>query len=139
MAKHVLKLEADVDFDLVGICSHHPDYRLCWALNDQLRLRLTKANEPFCVSNKKGGVVSEHSFYEWFDEVNHIEYYFIKNKGGGKYLIPEEPQIDYFLVLRENNIVAISALVAQLKQNSGIITALEIDAVNLKSADKLIF
>jgi|SaaInl85LU_5_DNA_1037374.scaffolds.fasta_scaffold00986_9 hypothetical protein len=139
MAKHILKLEANVDFDLVGICSHHPDYRLCWALNEQMSLRLTKANEPFCVSNKKGGVVSEHSFYEWFDETNHIEYYFIKNKGGGKYLIPEEPQIDYFLVLRENYLLDISELVADLKQNSGIITAFNLDVDTLKSADKLIF
>ena len=139
MAKHVLKLEASVDFDLIGICSHHPDYRLCWALNEQLTLQLTKANEPFCVSNKKGGIISEHSFYEWFDETNHIEYYFIKNKGGGKFLIPEEPQIDYFLVLRENSILEVPELISNLKQNSGIITAIELDACNLKSADKLIF
>lgn len=139
MAKHVLTLETDIDFDLIGICSHHPDYRICWAINEQLDLQLTKSQDPFCVSNKKGGIVSEHSFYEWYDDSNHIEYYFIKNKGGGKFLIPEKPQIDYFLILRENFSIETTGLLETLKQNKGIITAFIFKPSELKSAEKLIF
>lgn len=139
MAKHLLTLESDYDYDLIGICCHHSDYRLCWSLNEALNLNLKKADEDFAVSNKKGLTVSRHSFYEYLDEVENTEYYLIKNKSEGKYLMPEKQQIDYFLVIRENVSVDIDDLVTQMKTISTILTAVIFDPEELKSADKLIF
>ena len=139
MAKHLLTLESDYDYELIGICCHHSDYRLCWSLNEALNLGFKKADEAFAVSNKKGATVSQHSFYEYIDEIEHTEYYLIKNKSEGKYLIPEKQQIDYFLVIRENVSVDVDDLVTQMKSISTILTAGIFEPEELKSADKLIF
>ena len=139
MAKHLLTLESDYDYDLIGICSHPSDYRLCWSLNEALKLELQKAEEDFSVSNKKGLKVSSHSFYEYIESTELTEYYLIKNKSEGKLLIPEKQQIDYFLVIRENTSVDIDNLLTQIKSISTILTALIFDPEELKSAEKLIF
>lgn len=138
-AKHTLILADDLDFDLIGVCSHQSDYRLCWSINEALELELAKADEPFMVSGKKGEVLSQHSFYEWEDEQNHLSYYLIKNKAGSSFLIPEKAQIDYFLVIRELGIVNIDDFLTQLKSISSILTAFIYNPNELKSSKHLIF
>tara|TARA_B100000508_G_scaffold137355_1_gene131549 strand:- start:61620 stop:62039 length:420 start_codon:yes stop_codon:yes gene_type:complete len=139
MAKHTLQLEDDFNFDLIGLCSHQSDYRVCWALNEHLDLHMSKSLEPFMVSGKKGEIVSAHSFYEWFDETNAIEYFLIKNKHNSHYLIPEKSQIDYFLVIREAGIIEIDDFLTKVREISSILTAFIFDPSELKSSSKLIF
>ena len=83
--RHVLSLETSVDFELIGICSHHSDYRLAWGINKILDLELTKSEEPFVIQSKKGTIVSQHSFHVFIDEVDHMEWYLIKNKSPTKF------------------------------------------------------
>ena len=97
--KHILTFEEELDFEMIGLCSHHSDYRLAWSINDQVQLHLTKCEEDYIVTNKKGEVVSTHSMYAFEDSVNRLEYYLVKNKHQGQYLIQEKPSVDYFLFL----------------------------------------
>ena len=96
--KHILTFEQSFDFDMIGICSHHNDYRLAWNINDTLKTKLSKADNEYVVLNKKGTKHSAHSLYEYKDEENLIEFYMVKNKVNGNFLIPEKPMIDYFLL-----------------------------------------
>ena len=139
MAKYTLSLEEDYNFDLIGLCSHQGDYRVCWSINEQIGLRLKKSIEPFMVSGKKGGVISSHSLYECEDEFDNVQYHLIQNKGNGKYLVPEKAQIDYFLVVREAGIIDVDELLEKLKQIPNILTAFIFDPYELKSANKFIF
>lgn len=139
MAKFTLDLEDDFNFDLIGLCSHQGDYRVCWSINEKIGLRLTKSIEPFMVSGKKGVVNSSHSLYEWEDENNSVVYYFIQNKNKGKFLVPEKSQIDFFLVVQEAGVVDLDELLKQLKQIPSILTAISFDPYDLKSANKFIF
>jgi hypothetical protein len=139
MAKYTLSLEDDFNFDIIGLCSHQGDYRVCWSINEHMGLRLKKSIEPFMVSGKNGVVNSSHSFYEWEDEDESVIYYFIQNKSMGKFLIPEKSQIDFFLVIKEAGVVDVDNLLAQLKSIPSILTAFSFDPYDLKSANKLIF
>lgn len=139
MAKHTLQLEDDFNFDLIGLCSHQSDYRVCWALNEHLGLHMCKSLEPFMVSGRKGEVVSSHSFYEWYDEDNAVEFFLIKNKHNTKFLIPEKSQIDYFLVIRETGAIEVDDFLTKIKEISSILTAFIFEPGELKSSSKLIF
>lgn len=139
MTKYTLSLEDDFDFDLIGLCSHQGDYRVCWSINEQIGLRLQKSIEPFMVSGRKGVVNSSHSLYEWEDEGESVTYYFIQNKSDGKFLVPEKSQIDFFLVIKEAGIVDVDNLLAQLKNLPSVLTAMIFDPYDLKSANKFIF
>ncbi|PWH82950.1 IPExxxVDY family protein [Brumimicrobium oceani] len=139
MAKYTLSLEDDFDFDIIGLCSHQGDYRVCWSINEKIGLKLKKSIEPFMVSGKNGAINSSHSLYEWFDEEDNVIYYFIQNKNQGKYLVPEKSQIDFFLVIKDAGVVDIDKLMLQLKNIPSILTAFSFDPYDLKSANKFIF
>lgn len=137
--KYTLSIEEDFDFGLIGICCHQSDYRLCWSMNEALGLQLAKAQEPYIVSGKKGGVASSHSCYEWYDEENLIHYYLLKNKDGIQYILPEKAQIDYLLVIKGAEMEEVDNLLTQLKSISSILTAFSYDPYELKSRKHLIF
>lgn len=138
MAKYKLLLEEDYDFDLIGICSSHSDYRLVWGLNNSIGTRLAK--EPdFSILEKKNGE-HLHSFYSYYDEEEHIEYYLIKNVSTNyQRLIPEKDQIDFFLIIRNNLTLDINDLIKRLKEIESILTAFSFIPSELKSKGNLIF
>ena len=137
--RHVLSLETEVDFELIGICSHHSDYRLAWGLNQELKLALAKMDELFVVTSKKGQTLSQHPYYMWYDEENQVEFYLIKNKNEGKFLIPEKSQIDYFLILRENVLLELEEMVEDVKKINSVMAAYLFDPADLPSAEQIIF
>ncbi|MBD3639330.1 MAG: IPExxxVDY family protein [Crocinitomicaceae bacterium] len=138
MAKHKLSLDDEFDFQLIGICSSHSDYRLCWGINNALHINLTKG-EDYSVMAKKDGE-HLHSFYEYYDKEEHIEYYLIKNVSSNyQRLIPEKDQVDYFLVIKNNFVREINDILIQLKEIESILTAFIFDPGELKSKSNLVF
>jgi hypothetical protein len=137
--RHLLSLETSVDFELIGICSHHSDYRLAWGLNQTLKLQLAKSDELFAITNKKGQIVSEHAYYFWYDEENQVEFYLIRNKSEGKFLIPERSQIDYFLFVRDNILLELEDLLEEIKQINSVMAAYLFEPESLPSTEQIIF
>jgi hypothetical protein len=137
--KHTLLIESELDFDMIGICSQHSDYRLVWSLNDELHLHLSKCDEDYHCTNKKGEVISSHSMYEYFDEENRVDVFLVKNKTLGKFLVSEAPAIDYFLFLCNNQFIATDNLISELKSVSSIQGAYDFVPEELPSAENLVF
>ncbi len=137
--RHVLSLDAEIDFELIGICSHHSDYRLAWGINRILDINLTKSEEPFSIYGKKGGIQSSHSYHVFQDELDHMDWYLIKNKSEGKFLIPEKNQIDYFLILRENQIYDLDEVIEKIRQSNSVMAAYIFEPSSLPSAELIQF
>ncbi len=139
LKKHILTFQQSYDFDMIGICSHHNDYRLAWSINDTLKIMLSKAEQEYVVVNKKGVKQSEHSLYEFKDEENLIEYYMVKNKVNGKYLIPEKPLIDYFIFLVENHLFDPFHFAQKLKDVSSVLGTFVFDPEEFESTENIVF
>lgn len=137
--KHILTFDQAYDFEMIGICSHHNDYRLAWGINERLAIQLIKVDEDYVVTNKKGLKMSSHSIYEFKDQENLIEYYLIKNKSLGKFLIPEKPTVDYFLFLFENHEWEIEDLIDELRSVPSILGIFIFDPEEFDSTENLVF
>ena len=135
--KHILIDEDDLDFDMIGICSHHNDYRIAWSINEQIGIQLKKS-ESYTVINKKGTLKTQHSTYKFEDEDDRMNYYLIKNKHQGQYLIPEESTMDYFLFLCENCAVDLEELIAKLKTTTCVLGAYSFYPDEIESAQNLV-
>ncbi|MDA7804291.1 IPExxxVDY family protein [Crocinitomix sp.] len=138
MAKHKLILEDDYSFELIGICSSNADYRLTWGINKALSISLEKDIDLNIRVKKEG----EHlySFYSYYDELEHIEYYLVKNISNNyRRLIPEKDQIDYFLLIKNNFTLEINDILTSLKVIDSILTAFVFDPNELKSKANLVF
>ena len=138
MAKYKLILEDNFSFELIGICSSNADYRLSWGVNRGLDIDLQK-EEDLSIFLKKEEE-SLYSFYAYYDEIEHIEYYLVRNMSNDyKRLIPEKGQIDYFLLIKNNYTLRINDILTSLKKIEGILTAFVFDPNELKSKSNLIF
>ena len=131
--KHLLSLEPEFDFDMIGICSHHSDYRLAFGINDTFHLHLKKADEDFCTDQSKKHKSTKHSFYDYNDEENLCEYFLIKNVSGGKHLIAEQPKIDYFLFVRTPVAIDTKEWIKKLNGVPSVLAAYEFDPEELES------
>src|SRR3990167_8232131 len=96
--RHLLSLETSVDFELIGICSHHSDYRLTWGLNQELKLQLAKSDELFAITNKKGQMFPEPCFFFWFNPKNQMVFPRKKKKRGENSVLPNLNRTDFFLL-----------------------------------------
>lgn len=137
--KYTLTIDYEIDFDLIGICSHHNDYRLAWNINEKIGLNLAKCDEDYVLTDKKGETVSSHSMYNFEDEENRLTYYLIKNKHHGKFLIPEKPTIDFFLFLHDNIAIELVELMNNLKSVPSILGVYEFDPIEIGSAENIVF
>ena len=139
MTRFQLEVEYDYDFDLIGISCHAPDYRLCWALNQNLALKLGKKENDLDNKPKKQTESSVHSLYEYYHDEDHIIYQLLENKSGNSMIIPEHKQADYLLILRNNYAVETDELVNRIKMIEMVLTAYKIEVKSLKSKENLIF
>ena len=137
--KHILTFDDEIEFEMIGICTHHSDYRLVWGINDKVKLKFIKSDEDYCVTNRKGETISLHSMYTFIDEENRVDYYLIKNKIQGKLLVPEKAAIDYFLFLCNNSAIELNEFVSKLKQIDSVLAAYQFDPLEIQSAENLVF
>ncbi len=139
--KHLLEFDSEVDFDLIGICSHHNDYRLAWSINSDLGFHLEQSEVPFYITINKKGIVTHqsHAMFEFYEEENRVTYFLIKNKEEGKFLIPEKPTIDFFLFIHKNNIIELNQLSEKLRKVNSILAVFLLEPETLSSTENIIF
>ena len=138
MGKHTLEIEYDYDFVLIGISSHEKDYRICWALNNQLGLNLIKT-DALEIKDKKQVDPSFFSLFSFELPDEFMEYFIIANRSEKGLLIPEQKQVDYFFIIRgeiEND--KVMDMIRLIKESSLVQTAFRVDVNALKSKQNLI-
>jgi hypothetical protein len=136
MTKTVLKFDSDEEFDflLVGIVCQHKDYRLCHELNRALELRLVREKD-YEVNIAKRMHPALFSFFKFENDEQDLFYVF-ENKGKHSLLIPEQSQIDFFLMIKESfQRRSLIDLVNVIKQIPVVLGAYPIDPRTLKSRD----
>jgi hypothetical protein len=136
MAKTTLKFDTDDEFEflLVGIVCQHKDYRLCHELNRMLEINLVREKD-YEVNIAKRMNPALFSFFKFENDEQDLFYVF-ENKGKHSLLIPEQKQIDYFLMVKESfQRKNITELVNIIKQIQIVLGAYPIDPRTLKSRD----
>lgn len=141
MAKLTLEWEASFDFDLIGISSHVPNYRLVWSLNKLLETDFTRAIDDIEIIAAKSNTPANFAIYNYTNEVDHVDMSIISNRSStGGQIIPEQKQIDYYMMVwgsyDELNATELSKLIAKSQH---VLTALPIDPESLKSKNNLLF
>lgn len=141
MAKklHKLVVEDDFNFLLIGISSHENDYRISWAINQQLKIAF-KRTDNIQIHNPRTGDDKEFSLYTYTDPKTHLHYDLFSNRCDNGFFLEEMKNIDYLMRISGDFIKTFPAqMVNKLKKIDILTTAFEIDPLSLKSKKKLIF
>lgn len=137
MNKHLLLDDYEFDFLAIGISCHTKDYRLCWSINKALNINLSKDADIELTSKK--GKISKHSSYYYLDELTEKEYRLVSNKSHNDFLVKEQKQADFYLLLYENDTDSYEEILKELKTINIILMAFEVNVVTLKSKENLLF
>jgi hypothetical protein len=137
MSKFLLTLDDDYEFTLVGISCHSKDYRLCWEINKALNIDLIRTQD---LEIRKKDTLNSHSFYEYIDEDNYLEYFLISNRGDNGFLIPEQKRVDFFLMAKGNiSDNHTSEVICKINTLSLVLTSFSVEPNQLKSKQNLLF
>jgi hypothetical protein len=142
MKKKVHKLRgfSPEDFQIIGIASHQNDYRLSWAMNQQLNLKLQKETDLEVKSKRNDEVCQYYTRYAYTDTNRGICYHLIANKNSQGFLLPEMKNLDFLLKVEgQMDEQAISDLVREIKRISFIIIAFRIENLRENQRKKFIF
>lgn len=126
-------------FELISIVSSIRDYRICWLLNQELGYRL-EWKEEVPLTTEKGRQRALFTRFAFEDELNKLKYHFINNKYLGENLVPEQKQVDYFLLIEGSHAQIEQQRALQILRESPLVqTAFTLDANSLRSKKNLIF
>lgn len=138
-SKKKLLIENDYDFFLFGISCPEKSFRLCFALNNQLKASFAKSHDME-LHEKNQTLSASFPVFTYRDEEMFTDYRVIVNKAENKFLIPEFKQADYLLMVQggiphseKNNILK------KVKEVTFVQTAFEIDPKKIKSKENFVF
>ena len=138
--KYFLEDEYEYDFELIGICCHEKDYRLCWGINNLFKISLEKSNETIeIILNKSKNHIANFSFFK-FDSDNQLTTcYLIKNKSNNQLLITEKKHVDYLFMIKSSEKINYDDILVKLNNIPFVLTAHNIIVNELKTKEYLIF
>src|ERR1035437_8663258 len=133
MAKQIHRLlstEQQYDFILIGIICQHKDYRLCYEINRKLEIDLKKCDDYELFFNARK---TQSSFAQFrYTSPGGDDFVILSNKGTRGTLLQEQPQLDYLLMITENQPHdSYSTVVKTLKDISIILGAFPLDPLQL--------
>ncbi|MBS3770233.1 MAG: IPExxxVDY family protein [Bacteroidales bacterium] len=127
------------DFQIVCIASHQNDYRLSWALNEQLNLRLQKGQDLF-VEDKKSGSTRQFTTYSYEGGTQTIRYFLIANKNSQGFLFPDMKNIDFLLKVEGGmDEEDLSSMIKEIRKIDFVIMAFKLENLREKHKKTLIF
>jgi hypothetical protein len=134
---HKLSNETLPEFDIFGIASHENDYRISWAINEALGLRLTKSDNHKSFNKR---INEEQEFSMYISNSGEIPALIklISNRCENGFLLEELKNIDYILLIEKSGApFPIADLVAQIRSISFISTIFPLDIKLLKNKNRL--
>ena len=136
---HKLDFKLDFDYDVIAISSHENDYRLCWAINQNMKLDLSK-DEDLHINIKNKELVQNFSVYSSNDEENEIKYELIACTSENGFLFNKFKNIDYILkVSGETDADLLKQLNVKLNKIDIIIASYIVDNLTKTEMKKLMF
>ncbi len=137
MAKIKLELDFEIDFYLIGISCHLPNYRLAWILNQQFNIDLMRQDDLDLTFKKKEK--GFFSFYRFDDVENFFTLNIISNRSEKGFFVQEYKQWDYFIQLWLPENETAENFHFKLKKNEHILASMLIDTNELKSKYNFLF
>ena len=136
MAKLKLDLDPVPDITVFGISSHVNDHRLCWSINQNVDLELTRRRAD--ITDVSNGIAASYSVYDHVEETSLARITLVNNHCGDGILLKEQRQADFFLVVDNEIAECRPDLLDRVRAAEFVLTAFTIPYDQLRSGHKLL-
>jgi hypothetical protein len=136
--KHTLNIEYEVEFDVFGLSTPFADYRLAWALNEQLDFKFEKSNELISIFDRKTKQMKSFQRFSYADEEDLTQIFLLKNKQGNQIVTADHTMMDFFLIIKNNFTIDTNKLLTQLRNTNGIVAAFKLERDSFDFIEEMI-
>ena len=136
--KHTLNIEYEVEFDVFGLSTPFADYRLAWALNEQLDFKFEKSNELISIFDRKTKQMKSFQRFSYADEEELTQIFLLKNKQGNQIVTADHTMMDFFLIIKNNFAIDTNKLLTQLRNTNGIVAAFKLERDSFDFIEEMI-
>lgn len=136
--KHTLNIEYEVEFDVFGLSTPFADYRLAWALNEQLDFKFEKSNELISIFDRKTKQMKSFQRFSYADEEDLTQIFLLKNKQGNQIVTADHTMMDFFLIIKNNFAIDTNKLLTQLRNTNGIVAAFKLERDSFDFIEEMI-
>ena len=137
MKKLKLSVSIEENYCLLGISTDEPDYKLCWRINDRLKMSFVKTDD-LCVKHRKSGEEQSFPLFQFEDDNTMLTYRIIGNRSEAGYFLPELKNVDYLLHIQGDLVQDdLKELVAKLMALPSIRMCIPVDLGRIKERDRL--
>jgi hypothetical protein len=136
--KHTLNIEYEVEFDVFGLSTPFADYRLAWALNEQLDFKFEKSNELISIFDRKTKQMKSFQQFSYADEEDLTQIFLLKNKQGNQIVTVDHTMMDFFLIIKNNFAIDTNKLLTQLRNTNGIVAAFKLERDSFDFIEEMI-
>lgn len=134
-----LKYKPDYNFKLIGISSSDEGYKISWNLAKILNVEIIKSVD-IQIMNPKFEDYQLFSVFENQEKHNNLDIKLVSNKGNMGYLVEELKNIDFFLIINEDEDSNLyDSIYKSLKEANNITAVFKLQAESLKSKENLLF
>lgn len=133
---HKLSSDTDLSFSILGISSHENDYRISWALNEQLGFKFRKGDNHsyFHPKFKETLVFTQYSF----EDAEHAQTFrLISNRCDNGFLLDEYKNIDFLLLTDLVDTSQLTHLQAEIRKIPFVSAVFPINFPSLKNKNRL--
>lgn len=134
-----LKYKPQFNFKLIGISSSEEDYKISWRLSKILKSEFVKS-ESLQIIDPRFTEYLVFSVFENEDKYKLPDIKLVANKGIEGFLIEELKNIDFFIIVNNDEETDFDEIIIEnLKKEDGITAVFSLDPDKLKSKEKLLF
>lgn len=132
-----MSVSNEENYRLVGLSSDEPDYKLCWMLNERMRMAFLKTAN-LKVFNKKLEMEQEFSQFLFEDENAMLTYRLIGNRSDNGVYLDDLKNIDYILHIQgEIRNVELAELTKRINTVEMVRMCVPVDLSKVRQKDRL--
>ncbi len=136
--KHKLDMAMEEDYCLLGVVTDEPDYKLCWMINQSLRMNFEKQDD-LALFHKKSGEEQEFSHFRYEEEEAMITFRIIKNRTDKGYYLEELKNLDYLIHIQgEINTLKINNFMLSIGGLEPVRMCVPCDLSRIRNHDRLL-
>lgn len=140
MRKTKLQVEHDFDFELLGLVAPLKDYKMAWAINSSLDIKLIKSKDyQLEFINQPNLVISQFILEKEHGFIQLLKNRSFSDSGQTLYLVPELKIMDYFLLLQDfTHETNLNLCIEKLSDSKFIQNVVKLDVLKIKSKENLL-
>jgi len=129
--RFILDCVDEIGFSVLAINSHIKAYKLCWNINNSLKLNFVK---------RKDHNIQEDLYFSRYNYTSQegFEYDLLTNRSKNGYLVPNKKSVNYFLVVKNDYWEQDKNMfISKLRNTTDVLLVFEVK--NIKDIDRFIF